>query len=86
MGVDSNETDMEYLVRTGITPRTTVRDILDKHPATAAVLGAAGLDCCCGGVHPLEVAAASHGVELDPLVERLQAAALQGLRRASMTP
>lgn len=82
----SGEEHVMYFVQTGITPQTTVREILDRYPATAVVLGEAGLDCCCGGVHPLKVAAGSHGVDLDKLVERLQAAALRGLCQASATP
>jgi hypothetical protein len=69
----------EYLVRfapTGILPSTPVKDVLARHPATAPILAEAGFDCCCGGKHPLEFAARAHGVDLQPLLLRLQAAAI----------
>ncbi len=69
----------EYVVQfiqTGITAESTVRDVLDRHPATAGVLAEAGFDACCGGVHPLEHAARAHGVNMGELLQRLQAAAL----------
>lgn len=39
----------------------TVRDILARWPAAQAVLARRGLDLCCGGAHPLEMAARAHG-------------------------
>jgi uncharacterized protein (DUF2249 family) len=71
----------EWVVRfrqTGITPLTTVAQVLERYPATAPVLADFGLDCCCGGVKPLEFAAQAHGAELDVLLARLQEAAREG--------
>jgi hypothetical protein len=68
----------EFVVRfaqTGILPSTSVKDVLARYPATAPVLAEVGFDLCCGGKHPLEFAAQAHGVELAPLLIRLQAAA-----------
>ena len=68
----------EFVARfaqTGILPSTPVKDVLARHPATAPILAEAGFDLCCGGRHPLEFAAKAHGVELPPLLARLQAAA-----------
>ena len=62
--------------QTGILPSTPVKDVLARHPATAPVLAELGFDLCCGGKHPLEFAAQAHGVELAPLLARLQAAAI----------
>lgn len=67
----------EYVVefvQTGITAESTVREVLDRHPATAELLAEAGFDACCGGVHALEHAARAHGKNLGELLRRLQAA------------
>jgi len=40
------------------------REILRRHR----------LDLCCGGAHPLRVAALAHGVDLDALLAELEAA------------
>lgn len=60
---------------TGIAPSATVGQIVERHPATAGVFGAHGLDLCCGGGKTLEFAARAHGVDLDQLLQELQAAA-----------
>ncbi|MGE5232128.1 MAG: DUF542 domain-containing protein [Deltaproteobacteria bacterium] len=60
---------------TGIVPSATVGQVVARHPATAPVFGAHGLDLCCGGGKTLEFAARAHGVELDQLLRELQAAA-----------
>jgi hypothetical protein len=60
---------------TGITPSTTVAEVVRRHPATARVFGAHGLDLCCGGGKTLEFAARAHGLDLDRLLEELQTAA-----------
>ena len=67
----------EYVVefvQTGITAESTVREVLDRHPATAELLAEAGFDACCGGLHALEHAARAHGKNLGELLRRLQAA------------
>ena len=62
---------------TGIVPSTTVGQVVERHPATAPVFGAHGLDLCCGGGKTLEFAARAHGVDLDQLLQELQAAAAE---------
>lgn len=56
------------------TPDMTVREILERWPAAAEVLARRGLDLCCGGVHPLEMAARAHGVKLEDVMAELLAA------------
>lgn len=57
----------------------TVRQILDRWPAAEAVLARRGLDLCCGGAHPLRMAAQAHGAAPDAvLAEVLAALAAQG--------
>jgi uncharacterized protein (DUF2249 family) len=60
-----------------ITGDMLVKDIAAKSPATHAVLARRGLDLCCGGIHPLSMAAQAHGVELQELLEELNAALAQ---------
>ncbi|HEY7682458.1 MAG TPA: DUF542 domain-containing protein [Gemmatimonadales bacterium] len=60
---------------TGISPTATLADVATQHPATREVFGRHGLDLCCGGAKTLAFAAQAHGVNLDRLLEELQAAA-----------
>ncbi|MBI3553409.1 MAG: DUF542 domain-containing protein [Elusimicrobia bacterium] len=55
-----------------IDPQWLVRDILLRYPAARAVLARAGVDQCCGGVHPLRMAAQAHGVNLGKLLAELE--------------
>lgn len=52
----------------------TVKEILARWPRATAVLGGRGLDLCCGGVHPLRMAATAHGVDPDEVLAELRAA------------
>lgn len=63
-------------VNSGITPETTLSEVVRLAPATARVLAAHGLDLCCGSVKSLAVVASAHGLELDPLLAELQTMAL----------
>ena len=54
---------------------TTVRDMIERWPSTGPVLVSRGLDLCCGGVHPVGMAARAHGVDPDALLAELRAAA-----------
>ena len=64
--------------RAGFDGSTPVADVVARHPETATLLHAQGLDSCCGGAHPLETACAAHGVALDPLLAALRAAVANG--------
>jgi len=71
--------DDEVVVRfrqLGITPASPVSDVHARHPASAPVLAALGVDLCCGGSKPLEVAAQAHGVEPAALLANLQQAVM----------
>lgn len=52
----------------------TVRSILDRWPRSQAVLAARGLDLCCGGAHPLRMAAQAHGLRPDKILAEVVAA------------
>ena len=52
-----------------------VSETIERWPATRAVLVARGLDLCCGGVHPVAMAAQAHGVDPEALLAELRAAA-----------
>lgn len=58
-----------------ITPDMTVNEIATRYPKTLAVLTARGLDTCCGGAHPLQMAAQAHGVDLGEVLAELNDAA-----------
>ncbi len=61
-----------------ITSENLVKDVIAKHPETQEVFAAHGLDMCCGGVHPVAMAAQAHGVDLERLVAELNARAAGG--------
>jgi uncharacterized protein (DUF2249 family) len=66
----------EWVVRfrqTGITTESLLAGVAERHPATVEVLAKYGFDLCCGGAKPIEVAARAHGVDLDVLLDELQA-------------
>lgn len=56
----------------------TVSETIERWPATRAVLASRGLDLCCGGVHPVAMAARAHGVDPNILLAELRAAARGG--------
>ncbi len=58
-----------------IDPKMTVAEILQAHPGVAPVLARYGLDACCGGAHPLELACRAHKISLDEVVAAIDAAA-----------
>jgi uncharacterized protein DUF542/cytochrome c/quinol oxidase subunit I len=61
-----------------ISPQTPIKDILAAHPGTRDVLARHGLDACCGGSHPLEMAARAHKLDLPVLLAKLHEAAAAG--------
>ncbi|MFI5345742.1 MAG: DUF542 domain-containing protein [Elusimicrobiota bacterium] len=64
----------------GPTLELSVTETIERWPATRAVLVARGLDLCCGGVHPVGMAAGAHGVDPEALLIELRAAAAGGTR------
>lgn len=55
-----------------------VADIAARWPATRAVLIRRGLDLCCGGAHPLRMAAQAHGQDGQEVLQELRQAASGG--------
>jgi iron-sulfur cluster repair protein YtfE (RIC family) len=56
----------------------TIRELVDRYPATMEVLAPLGIDLCCGGAHPLGEALDLHGIErarVLPEIVRIVAAA-----------
>ena len=58
-----------------VTADQTVAEIAELSPALKAVLARHGVDLCCGGVHPLRLAARAHGADLRLILDELNAAA-----------
>lgn len=54
----------------------TVKEVMAQYPAAERVFAKHGLDLCCGGSHPIQVAAQAHGVALDPLLAELEQVAI----------
>ena len=57
-----------------IDPRKSVAEIVKEHPAAGPVLARFGLDTCCGGKHPLEMAARAHKRDLAEVLRALDEA------------
>lgn len=53
----------------------TVKEVLELHPATREIFVRHGLDRCCGGAHPIAMAAEAHGVNAEELLAELNQAA-----------
>ena len=60
-----------------ITGEMVINDTIRQYPWTLPVFHKYGVDSCCGGAHTIAFAARSHGLDLDKLLEELQAAAAQ---------
>lgn len=52
----------------------TVREVIERHPVTLEVFARHGLDLCCGGIHPVRMAAQAHGLDPEALLAELEAA------------
>ncbi len=50
-----------------------VKDLAQRWPAAARVLARRGLDLCCGGAHPLSMAAAAHGQDAGEILAEIRA-------------
>jgi iron-sulfur cluster repair protein YtfE (RIC family) len=51
----------------------TINAIVARYPAALPVLQRFGLDTCCGGALPLATAAAHHGLNVQVVLEALEA-------------
>ena len=63
-----------------ISEQMTINEVVHVHPETIPAFAAAGLDTCCGGALPIEVAADRHNVDLEKLLAA--ANALSGILRS----
>jgi iron-sulfur cluster repair protein YtfE (RIC family) len=52
-----------------------LNEIVARYPQTLPIFHNLGLDTCCGGMHPLKLAAQLHTLDLDKVLALLQAAA-----------
>lgn len=57
-----------------ITGKDLVKDVIEKYPKTKEVFAAHGLDMCCGGIHPIAIAADAHGIDRRGLLGELNGA------------
>ncbi len=55
-----------------IASSTPIKDVIAAYPATREVFARHGLDTCCGGTHPIEMAARAHEVDLAALMAELE--------------
>jgi regulator of cell morphogenesis and NO signaling len=65
----------------GITPKTTVNEVLRRFPEAVELLTALGLDTCCGGAEPLEEACLQAGQDPGEVLEALRACLMKEARR-----
>ncbi len=56
----------------GIGPEMTIRDAMERYPATRAVFFKHRLDTCCGGAHSIAVAALAMGLDPDKLLAEVR--------------
>ncbi len=52
----------------------TIRETMDRYPATRAIFARHRLDVCCGGAHAIAVAALATGLDPDALLDELNGA------------
>jgi regulator of cell morphogenesis and NO signaling len=57
-----------------IDPSMTVNAVLRRHPSSAAVFNAHGIDACCGGARTIRDAALEDGADCGALVGALESA------------
>lgn len=57
-----------------IDPKMTVAEISRKYPAAMKVFQKYKIDLCCGGVHPLQMVAEKHKLDLSKILKDLEAA------------
>ena len=54
--------------------RSTVNELIVRHPETIAIFNRFGIDTCCGGGEPIADAARRDGADLDALLAALRSA------------
>ena len=74
----TNDTALSAAPIRALNPRSTINDVLLRHPAAAKVFAAFGVHTCCGGANPLAVAARDAGIEPAVLIEALEGAIAGG--------
>lgn len=52
----------------------TIRELVERYPATLEALAPYGIDLCCGGAHRLVEALDLHGVDRETAIPRVLAA------------
>ena len=69
----NTRTEREHAAAGGTTPLTDVlvRDLVERYPATMAVLAPLGIDLCCGGGHRLGEALDAHGIAREPVLAQI---------------
>jgi regulator of cell morphogenesis and NO signaling len=60
------------------TAEMTVNEIVARFPATVTVFNELGVDTCCGGGVPLQLAAERDGLDPDALLAAVKAASARG--------
>jgi len=58
-----------------ISSETPIKDVIAAHPKTRVVFARHGLDTCCGGAHPVEMAARAHKLDVAALMAELESVA-----------
>jgi uncharacterized protein DUF1858/uncharacterized protein DUF542/NnrS protein len=58
-----------------LSPHLPIKDVIAAHPETRAIFAKHGLDTCCGGAHPIEMAARTKNLDLELLMAELESAA-----------
>ncbi|MGK2962218.1 MAG: DUF542 domain-containing protein [Gemmatimonadaceae bacterium] len=71
------------MTETTITGAWSVNDTIRRHPESIAVFNQVGIDSCCGGAASLADSAREVGIELDDLLNMLNAAIETGSSVAS---
>ena len=56
------------MTNAGLDPRLSVRILPERHPVARSVPASCGIDSCCGGEHPLELACQAKKVPLSEVL------------------
>lgn len=58
-----------------ITKEMVINEVTRQHPETRRIFQEFGVDSCCGGSQPIAMAAAQEGLDVNVLLQALNAAA-----------